>query len=118
MLREKKETKAPSAEDPLYAIFEQHLYHFPNVDEDRQVFIAKVVQDYLGFIRRQGIVVPKWIEKDAIEELTQMVETMLTKKIYGTFDLQSFREQLVWPDKVRRRRKSSATYKRLIKKAG
>jgi hypothetical protein len=86
-------TARPGNEDPLYAIFEQHLYNFQDSNIDRKTFIVQVVQDYLTHLRRLKIAIPKNYEPYIIEELSTQVNTMLVKKIYGCFSLDEFREK-------------------------
>lgn len=80
-------------QDPLYAIFEQHLYNFQDSSIDRKTFIVQVVQDYLTHLRRLKIAIPKTYEPYIIEELSAQVNTMLVKKIYGCLTIDEFREK-------------------------
>ena len=79
--------------DPLYVIFEQHLYNFQDSDSDRKTFIANVVAEYLTFLRKRNIAVPKSLETAIIEELGSQVHTMLIKKIYGFLTIQDFQKK-------------------------
>jgi hypothetical protein len=74
---------APKTIDPLYVIFEQHLFNFADPDSDRKTFITQVVTDYLSYLRKNNIIVPKSLEQPIVEELGVQVNTMLVKKIYG-----------------------------------
>ncbi|MEN9722110.1 MAG: hypothetical protein RJB38_96 [Pseudomonadota bacterium] len=76
--------------DPLYVIFEQHLYNFQDSDSDRKTFIIGIVNEYLGFLRQKNIAVPKSLEPAITEELAQQVNLMMTKKIYGCLSLEDF----------------------------
>lgn len=93
MLRTKKASKSYQP-DPLYFIFEQHLYRFQNLDEDRKTFIDQVVNNYLSYLRKMNLAIPKAMEKEILEELSLMVGQMLTKKIYGSLSLEEFRRGL------------------------
>ena len=92
------ETKAPVVRkpganksiDPLYVIFEQHLFNFADPDSDRKTFIAHVVADYIGYLRKNNIIVPKSLEQPIVEELGTQVNTMLVKKIYGCLTVNEF----------------------------
>ncbi|MBS1964029.1 MAG: hypothetical protein JST04_17585 [Bdellovibrionales bacterium] len=83
-------TGAAKAIDPLYVIFEQHLFNFADPDSDRKTFIAQVVSDYIGYLRKNNIIVPKSLEQPIVEELGTQVNTMLVKKIYGCLTVNEF----------------------------
>jgi hypothetical protein len=89
--------------DPLYAIFEQHLFNFSDPEIDRKTFIANVVVDYLGFLRKKSVVVPRSLEAAIIEELGTQVNAMLVKKIYGCLTIKDFRKGI--PGLAKRRAK-------------
>ena len=95
--------------DPLYVIFEQHLYNFQDPDVDRKTFIGNIITDYLSHLRKLNISVPKSLEGPIVEELAQQVNTMLVKKIYGCHTINEFQKKV--PTKARK--KTSTRYKRL-----
>ncbi len=95
--------------DPLYTIFEQHLYNFQEADTDRRAFIGKVIQDYLSYLRKMNIVVPKSLEEPIVEELASQVNTMLVKKIYGCLTIQDYQRKV--PTAIKRR--ARARYSKL-----
>lgn len=76
--------------DPLYVIFEQHLFNFQDSDSDRKTFIGNIVDDYLRYLRTHNVTVPKSLEQPVIEELFNQVNTMLVKKIYGCVSLDEY----------------------------
>ncbi len=76
--------------DPLYVIFEQHLFNFSDSDSDRKTFITHVVNDYISYLRKNNIIVPKSLEQPIIEELGTQVNTMLVKKIYGCLSITDY----------------------------
>ncbi len=80
----------PRSVDPLYVIFEQHLFNFADPDSDRKTFIAQVVSDYISYLRKNNIIVPKSLEQPIVEELGTQVNTMLVRKIYGCLTLNPF----------------------------
>lgn len=90
--------------DPLYVIFEQHLYNFQDSDADRKTFIANIVADYLSYLRKMNIAVPRSLERPIIEELATQVNTMLVKKIYGCLSIQEYQKKL--PGTAKRRAKT------------
>lgn len=100
-------TTQPAPLDPLYVIFEQHLYNFQDSDTDRKTFIVGVVQDYLSHLRRQEIAIPRALEGPIVEELASQVNTMLVKKIYGCLTIQDY--ALAVPSKARRTARSRYT---------
>ena len=69
--------------DPLYTIFEQHLFNFQDPNSDRDTFIEAIVKEYLTHMRKLGLSVPKEWEATVSEELFFQVRAMLLKKIYG-----------------------------------
>ncbi|MBY0471323.1 hypothetical protein K2X30_09160 [bacterium] len=95
--------------DPLYVIFEQHLYNFQDQDSDRKAFIHTVVQDYLSYLRKMQIAVPKSLEQPIVEELSTQVSSMLVKKIYGCLTIQDYQKHL--PSHIRK--KAKARYSKL-----
>ena len=97
--------------DPLYVIFEQHLFNFQDSDSDRKVFIGNIVNDYLTYLRKMNIVIPKSLESSIVEELAGQVNTMLVKKIYGCLSLDDYRKGAATTVK----KKARARYTRLAK---
>lgn len=108
----KKKTK-PAADqiDPLYVIFEQHLFNFQDSDADRKTFIGNIIAEYLGYLRKMNIVVPKSLEQPIIEELASQVNTMLVKKIYGCLSIQDYQRGI--PTTVKRRARNR--YAKIVK---
>jgi hypothetical protein len=98
--------------DPLYVIFEHHLFNFQDSDTDRKTFIGNVVADYLSHLRKLNITVPKSLEQPIIEELASQVNTMLVKKIYGCLSIQEYQKK----DHPRpAKRRARARYSRLAR---
>jgi hypothetical protein len=95
--------------DPLYTIFEQHLFNFQDPNADRNVFIEVIVKDYLTQMRKLGLAVPVEWEAHIFEELFFQVNTMLLKKIYGC---QSINEYTAKAPTVQKK-KAKARYKKL-----
>ena len=89
--------------DPLYAIFEENLCNFSDPEIDRKTFIAQVFVEYLNFLRKKSVIVPRSLEGAIIEELGSQVNAMLVKKIYGCLSLKDFRKAI--PPIVKRRAK-------------
>lgn len=100
--------------DPLYTIFEQHLCNFQDPNMDRKTFVAKVVSEYITYLRRSRIAVPPSLERQITEELGDMVNTMLIKKIYGCFDMEEFQRGLT----TDMRKAAEARYQKLRSETG
>jgi hypothetical protein len=99
--------------DPLYVIFEQHLYNFQDPELDRKTFIQLVLQDYFSYLRKRNITVPKSLEEPIIEELSGQIHVMLVKKIYGFYSIQEYQKSQ--PGHLKR--KVRTRYSKLAKKA-
>lgn len=78
--------------DPLYSIFEQHLFTALAEEETTDEFLNRVVADYLNRLTASGTLIPHdhiaTIETDLREEVLEM----LRKKTYGHFNLSEFRK--------------------------
>ena len=77
--------------DPLYVIFEQHLYDFNDDSEEESVFIDKVVTDYLKFLNVCGSIVPAKLQKQIVEDLKEQVGEMLHKRFLGLKEGKEFK---------------------------
>jgi hypothetical protein len=102
----------PAHLDPIYVIFEQHLVNFQDSEMNRQAFIEKVVHEYFTYLRKMNITIPKSLEQPIYDELSDQVQGMLIKKIYGFLTLQDYQRSV--PSDARRR--ARARYSRLAKK--
>ncbi len=78
-------------QDPLYSMFESHLNKSLMNDECcSDTLIDSVVKNYVEMMTRLGHAsgrIQDFIERDVREEVTDM----LRKRIYGHFDLNSYR---------------------------
>lgn len=100
--------------DPLYVIFEQHLYNFQDSDLDRKTFIGNVLQDYFAYLRKMNVTVPRSLEQPIAEELSEQVNVMLLKKVYGCLTIQDYQKRQ--PREVKRRARER--YSRMNKRVG
>jgi hypothetical protein len=91
--------------DPLYVIFEQHLFNFQDSDIDRKTFVGNVVQDYITHLRKLDITIPKPLEQPVIEELATQVNSMLVKKIYGCLSIGEYQQKVPTAQKKKARTK-------------
>lgn len=80
-----------SSADPLYSLFEQHLYSALVEDETTDDFLARVVGDYLARLSQTSII-PQHIRPAIEEDLRDEVLEMLRKKTYGHYNLREFRK--------------------------
>lgn len=75
--------------DPLYVIFEKHLYDFNY--ESRDGFIDGVVQEYLVYLQRTHITVPPIWRKHLKDNLREEVANMLVRRIYGCLSVKEYK---------------------------
>jgi hypothetical protein len=76
--------------DPLYTIFEKHLYDFHDDEENSVEFINKIVNDYMTFLSMRKVTMPKRWQNMIVEELRDQVMKMMVKKMYGCLSIQEF----------------------------
>ena len=103
------ESHAGEKLDPLYVIFEQHLYNNEDSSTDRKSFLLNVVKDYLSYLRKKSIAIPRDLEASVAQELAFQVNTMLVKKIYGSLTLDEYRQGTT----VKSRKRAGSRYSRL-----
>lgn len=92
VFRRKKRKKLPFSVrkwDPLFIIFEKHLYDFNY--ESRDAFLKAVVDDYLVHLRRQKVVVPPAWKLHLEKTLNEEVSDMLVRKLYGCLTVEEFK---------------------------
>jgi hypothetical protein len=78
--------------DPLYLIFEQHLFTALVEEEVLEDFLARVVSDYMSHLRSLGTVVPQQLVATLKQDLHDEVLEMFRKKTYGHYSLAEFRK--------------------------
>jgi hypothetical protein len=76
--------------DPLYTIFEQHLFNFQDPNADRGTFVEGIVKEYITHLRALGLSVPMEWQEHIFEELFFQVNSMLVKKIYGCHTIDEY----------------------------
>ncbi len=93
VFRKKRKKRAFSVRkwDPLFIIFEKHLYDF-NYDS-RELFLKSVVDDYLGHLIRQKVVVPPTWKAHLEKTLNEEVSDMLVRKLYGCLTVEEFKSK-------------------------
>src|SRR3989338_5083073 len=77
--------------DPLYIIFEKHLYDF-NYDS-RDKFIQGVINEYVSYMVKQKVVIPPMWRPHLEANLKDEVCDMLVRKIYGCLSFEEFKEE-------------------------
>ena len=78
--------------DPLYNIFEQHLFNALVEDETTDEFLGRVVADYVAAVTVKGTVIPHEYRRTVETDIRDEVLEMLRKKTYGHYSLKEFRE--------------------------
>lgn len=99
----------PTQLDPLFVIFEQHLLNFQDADTDRKSFIKKVVQEYLTYLRKNQISIPVLLEPYIVDEISEQVNKMLVKKIYGCLTIDEYQRGQT----ATKKRQVKAQYRRI-----
>lgn len=77
--------------DPLYSIFEQHLFNALVEEETNEEFLTRVVADYMDRLKANGTLIAREHMDDIRSDLREEVFEMLRKKTYGHFSLAEFR---------------------------
>lgn len=77
--------------DPLFIIFEKHLYDFNY--ESRDLFIQGVVIEYLQYLSQQKVVVPPLWKSQMEKSLTEEIADMLVRRLYGCLTVEEIKEK-------------------------
>ena len=101
VFRRKKRKKLPPFSvrkwDPLFIIFEKHLYDFNY--ESRELFLKGVVEEYIAHLVRQQVVIPPAWKTHLDKTLSEEVSDMLVRKLYGCLTVEEFQtKQELDPD--------------------
>ena len=78
--------------DLLFSIFEQQLQNSLVGDDTEALLISRVVENYIGALKTQGFIPPKFM-KTLEEDLKEEVLEMYRKKTYGHLELSSYRKK-------------------------
>ncbi|RYZ63771.1 MAG: hypothetical protein EOP05_23040 [Proteobacteria bacterium] len=78
--------------DPLYLIFEQHLFTALVEEEALEDFMGRVVSDYVAHLQVMGTVIPQQLRAGLEQDLRDEVLEMFRKKTYGHYSLSEFRK--------------------------
>ena len=102
MVFRRKKKKKPSFSvrkwDPLYIIFEKHLYDFNY--ESRDLFLKAVVDDYMDHLQKQKVGVPVIWKSQLEKTLGEEVSDMLVRKLYGCLTVEEFKAKKIKENKV------------------
>lgn len=74
------------ADDPLYAVFEEHLHSGLYDDQPVETFVRDVVDFYWTNLQKSGHV-PQRMHEMLKVDLVQDVQDMLRAKIYGHYGI-------------------------------
>lgn len=77
----------------LFDCFQRHLKNLEILFETRDLFVTKVLEDYILNLCGAGFTLGASAE-DIYEELEIEVGEMLNKSIYGHYDVNSYRDHL------------------------
>lgn len=77
--------------DPLFIIFEKHLYDFNY--ESRELFIKGVIDEYLKHLAKQKVLVPPTWQSTLEKNLSEEISDMLVRKLYGCLSVEEFKEK-------------------------
>lgn len=106
--------------DPLYTIFEKHLYEFDDEgkaltlsDNHIDELITRIVEDYFQFLLSRKVTVPMRWRAQIEQELQEQVRQMLIKKLYGCLSIEEYKNQES-ADLRRKRRVVQRKYKKLF----
>lgn len=98
--------------NPLYTIFEKHLYDFDAQEDNEGELIDKIVVDYINLLQQKQIAVPKKWVAQIHEELKDQVRQMLVKKIYGCLSIDEYLESQ--KDSAVKKKKAKKRYSRMF----
>lgn len=116
VFRRKKKKKAPYTVrkwDPLFIIFEKHLYDFNY--ESRELFLKGVVDEYIAHLVKQKAVIPPAWRNHLEKSLHEEVSDMLVRKLYGCLTVEEFKAKAEEkkPELVAHRKEVRKRYQKL-----
>lgn len=95
VFRRKKRTKHNTFSvrkwDPLFIIFERHLYDFNY--ESRELFVKGVVEEYISHLVAQKTVIPPAWKTHLEKTIQDEVSDMLVRKLYGCLTVEEFKSK-------------------------
>ncbi len=111
--KKKKPTHAVKKWDPLFIIFEKHLYDFNY--ESRELFLKNVVDEYVAHLTRQKVMIPPTWKAQLEKTLNEEVSDMLVRKLYGCLNVEEFKKkEEEKPAILATRREAKKRYQKLV----
>ena len=110
--RKKKNPFTVKKWDPLFIIFERHLYDFNY--ESRELFLKAVVDDYIGHLIKQNVVVPPMWRNHLEKSLAEEVSDMLVRKLYGCLTVEELKAKQEETITVTERKEARKRYQKLV----
>ncbi len=89
--KKRARTFAVRKNDPLFVIFERHLYDFNY--ESRDLFIKGVVEEYLAHLSKQKVVVPPAWRLHLETSISEEVSDMLVRRLYGCLSVEELKQK-------------------------
>lgn len=110
--RKKKTLFTVKKWDPLFIIFEKHLYDF-NYDS-RELFLKAVVDDYIGHLVRQKVVIPPMWKNHLDKTIAEEVSDMLVRKLYGCLTVEEYKEKTEIEAVITEKKEARKRYQKLV----
>lgn len=88
--------------DPLFEIFENHLFTSLVEEESHDEFVDKVIFEYIQTLTSTGRVPQNFVD-DLEEDLREEILDMLRKKTYGFHTLKDYRQSMRDAGKIPRK---------------
>ncbi len=104
--------------DPLYVIFEQHLYHFDDAGVERKVFIENIIRDYLAYLSGRHLTIPRPLFQSFYEDHYEMINSMLIKKIYGSLSISEYQSKVPPESREKAKERYNGITRSKTRKAG
>ena len=99
--------------DPLFIIFEKHLYDFNY--ESRELFVKGVVDDYVFHLSKQKVIVPPAWKSHLEKSLGEEVSDMLVRKLYGCLKVEEIKEKVAAsPEVTIEKKDAKRRYQKLV----
>lgn len=98
--------------DPLFCIFEKHLYEFNY--ETRESFVNTVVREYIQYVSKESALIPEARRTLLESTIAEDVSDMLVRKIYGCLQVVDSARKSTASDKTRKVRERRVRQRRKI----
>lgn len=114
-LRKRRRTRGTfrvERNDPLFCIFEKHLYEFNY--ETRESFVNTVVREYILFVSKESALIPEARRTLLESTIAEDVSDMLVRKIYGCLQVVDSGRKSTASEKTRKVRERRSRQRRKI----